>query len=252
MNHESKSSEDCVKDTLCLICQESLGPHIEAFQKNTSDTEVSETIFRLQCGHAFHTMCLCRSLRHQKGCPTCRDEVPSDRLPRDALDANFVVLSDGTIRLVFDEDELMQEDTTTDVREVLTTALQNSISFVDTLDTVRQCPNVQNARRKMNIEKRKYRSLERKIMEERKQEMNNVLEALRKKYFLEFKKQKQKLKRKLILLRKEEFATMRTKFPDHLDDLTRHLDIVADDYTVEGTVGNHGSFGPLRRSFWHL
>ena len=54
----------------CILCYEALD--IPVFERNTTnDVIVGATSSRLQCGHAYHTSCLLRSLQHRSVCPLC-------------------------------------------------------------------------------------------------------------------------------------------------------------------------------------
>lgn len=70
---EKSAAEPDETRTQCAICFESLGPSLEAYVKDTTeDIDVCENVFRLKCGHAFHTNCVVRSLRMTPQCPSCR------------------------------------------------------------------------------------------------------------------------------------------------------------------------------------
>lgn len=54
----------------CILCYETLG--VPVFQRNaTGDVVIEGDSTRLQCGHAYHTLCLVRSLQHRARCPLC-------------------------------------------------------------------------------------------------------------------------------------------------------------------------------------
>jgi hypothetical protein len=54
----------------CILCYEPLD--VPVYQQNTTnDIIVGETFSRLQCGHAYHTICLLKSLQHRSVCPLC-------------------------------------------------------------------------------------------------------------------------------------------------------------------------------------
>ena len=54
----------------CTLCYERLD--VPAYQRNTTgDVIMGETSTRLQCGHAYHTPCLIRSLQYMARCPLC-------------------------------------------------------------------------------------------------------------------------------------------------------------------------------------
>ena len=54
----------------CILCYESL--NVPVYEQNTTnDIIVGATSSRLQCGHAYHTLCLLRALQHRSVCPLC-------------------------------------------------------------------------------------------------------------------------------------------------------------------------------------
>ena len=54
----------------CILCYEPLDVPVYE-QNNTDDIIVGATSSRLQCGHAYHTICLLKSLQHRSVCPLC-------------------------------------------------------------------------------------------------------------------------------------------------------------------------------------
>ena len=62
----------------CILCYEPLC--VPVYQENTTDDIiVGETSSRLQCGHAYHTMCILRALQHRSECPLCNIVGGADR-----------------------------------------------------------------------------------------------------------------------------------------------------------------------------
>ena len=54
----------------CILCYDALC--VPVFRENTTnDIIVDGDSSRLQCGHAYHTLCLLRSLQHRSVCPLC-------------------------------------------------------------------------------------------------------------------------------------------------------------------------------------
>ena len=54
----------------CILCYESLD--VPVYEQNTTNyIIVGATSSRLQCGHAYHTLCLLRALQHRSVCPLC-------------------------------------------------------------------------------------------------------------------------------------------------------------------------------------
>lgn len=54
----------------CILCYDYLC--VPVFQENTTnDIILDENSSRLQCGHAYHTVCLLKSFQHRPVCPLC-------------------------------------------------------------------------------------------------------------------------------------------------------------------------------------
>jgi hypothetical protein len=54
----------------CILCYDTLD--VPVYRANpTNEIIVGETSSRLQCGHAYHTACVLRSLQHRSTCPLC-------------------------------------------------------------------------------------------------------------------------------------------------------------------------------------
>ena len=54
----------------CILCYDPLC--VPVFRENTTDDIIVEgDSSRLQCGHAYHTLCVLRALQHRSTCPLC-------------------------------------------------------------------------------------------------------------------------------------------------------------------------------------
>jgi hypothetical protein len=245
-----------VQDTLCPICQDSLGlssegASIHSFQAGSfeDDIECSDTTFRLKCGHAYHTNCLCRSLRNTKACPVCRHEHEETNIhSRDILDAQFVLNADGTIRLVFDDND---EPAMTPSNTVILNHLQETNQLLTSLERIRTLPHIQRIRRKANEVLHRYGQYEQYLLQERKRRVSTALEVLRRDYQGHFKKIERDLRRVLQKVRHEERAELEKLGLSNTPELLDLMDQCLDEYTVMGQVGRRGQFGPLKRSFWY-
>lgn len=71
----------------CVICFEAMD--MKSFEDERENTE---TCFKLECGHAYHTRCIiqCLTHMHQK-CPNCnKDKTPKQELTREGLTKKLV------------------------------------------------------------------------------------------------------------------------------------------------------------------
>jgi hypothetical protein len=159
----------------CPICQEPLCQEIhpsetvssppkvpsETIQQFVADCKAhrveSETVFRLKCGHAFHSNCLLQHVLSQTfECPLCRAE-PEDNANQIVF--NFTVAGDEVNQPVGIAD--------------LGTLLQS----VEAFSKIRQdCPRVQRARKEFNKVRREYISLENELIRERAQRLNEMVD----------------------------------------------------------------------------
>jgi len=54
----------------CILCYDPL--RVPVYRENTTDDIIVDgDSSRLQCGHAYHTVCLLKSLQHRSVCPLC-------------------------------------------------------------------------------------------------------------------------------------------------------------------------------------
>ena len=245
------------EDTLCPICQDPLGHSpdgapIHSFQVGPldDDEEVSDAVFRLKCGHAYHTNCICRSLRNTKACPVCRHEhANEEEETRQLLDAQVVIGVDGTIRLVFDDED--ENNAETPANTMILNHLQETNQLLTELERIRALPRIQHIRRKANEVLRRYGQYEQYLLQERKRRVSTALEGLRRDYHGHFRKIENDVRRILRKVRMEERAELEKLGLSNTSELLGLMDQCLDEYTVMGQVGHRGHFGPLRRSFWH-
>jgi len=256
MSNEIKEShtDGPSHSTECPICQDTLGPSTETFVRCDEDTEVSEAVFRLECGHAFHTHCLIRSLRVSKGCPVCRKVVhgSEERNEGRAIDANIVVNMDGSITLQFNEERETEEmDINNQIRDLLESQVESATSLIDVLETVRRQPNIQLVRARSNRVYRSYRAFETHLMQKRKEMLDEAMSEFRRSYLEPFHAVYRSMKRALRKVKMAEETAIRAQWPERAETILQNLRQLTGEYTVEGHVGNMGLFGPLRRRFWH-
>ena len=115
----------------------------------------SETVFRLKCGHAYHSNCILQHIVSQTfECPLCRAE------PEEA--SNQIVLN-------FTVDEIQDAVGLPD----LGTLLQS----VEAFSKIRQeSKPVQRARKEFNKVRRQYISLENDLIRERAERLNEMVD----------------------------------------------------------------------------
>jgi len=203
----------------CSICQETMG--IAQFESGvTVDTELPEhKAFRLKCGHAFHTSCLCMSLRSASACPTC-----------------------GT-----DQEEEIVIDVTQPMLQ-----LTEAIVIVDKLEVARKEHKVQLMRRNINNAIKQFRYVENSMLRKRKYALEHTgMRAFRREYRETFEHAKNKLQKQFNKLKEIEFSMVLDKIEDADEraEMEKSLKRSAiQDYSVYCLFA--GTFGPLKYSFW--
>jgi uncharacterized protein (DUF433 family) len=159
-----RTFEEKKMDHDCAICRTDLGTL--AFEKCSSDQEVTDLVFRLKCGHAFHNGCLCRALRAQESCPSCRETKNTDT----AREFEFQVGTDGNIIITVPQDAEADgpiNNFVTGIRDVMAVNV-----FID------RSSEVQSARAAANKAHRRYRAAEASIMNRRCELIKDALQRL--------------------------------------------------------------------------
>lgn len=243
----------------CPICQDSLG--CPAFTgKQSEDSEVplaggssaasgGTTAFRLKCGHAFHSSCLCQALRGSGGCPVCRDG-PTGTGSGVAVEAsaNLVIDADGNMHLEFADDTTGDDDDSDAIAPLGN--LGRTAAVVAALDRVARSPEVQNQRTRLNRELRRYRHLEATIMQRRRTLVSGALRQLRAECLREFDVQRRSLQRAYAAVKRAELAILGSE-PDGASLVADIQRMAPNQYTLSGNVNNDDIFGPLKHRFWH-
>ena len=155
-------------ETNCPICKSDLG-HLE-FEAILEDTEISDDVFRLKCGHAFHNSCLCRALRTENRCPTCRQapEIEDTEL-------RLIIGADGLLAISQDEDVELPAFNVEEARQVSAAINELRSDFA-----------LQKLRRRANIQEKKYRALEQELLFQRSLALKEAMSQFRSAYRSEF------------------------------------------------------------------
>jgi len=242
--------QDGTEDLNCPVCYSSLDCH--AYESRVQDdSEVSDSVFRLKCGHAFHSNCLVRSFQVDASCPVCRNASLGQRrrLRGDQLEAEFIVRPDGSLELVFDNYDNDASDTESPLQAILGSQLSDAVTFLNCLKSVQRSSHVQTVRYQANRVKEEYRDLERFLKKERHTQIQKVFDTFRRRHWSAFAHQRHKLKQALRNVRHAERETLQQMFPENAQ-LIQDFDKFSSEYTVDVVVGNQGMFGPLKKSFW--
>lgn len=237
----------------CPICQCDIGHQaFVAPGAGAEDVDLDMMAFRLKCGHGFHTACLCRALRGSSGCPVCRSGAASGSAAgatgaaADTVGLNLVIDADGNMHLELPEDS----DDTASVGLPVIRNLARTATLVAALERVSRSPDVQNHRTRLNRELREYRSLEAFIMQRRRSLMRDALSRLRSECLRDFDARRRSLQRALAAVRRASTAVLE-RDPDGTSLVSDIHEMMPNEFTLAGTVGNDDVFGPLKHRFWH-
>jgi hypothetical protein len=250
--NESQHAPEHAPEHECPICQSSL-EHTQFLPKSgaeAEDIELNENEFRLACGHAFHTTCLCRSLRTESGCPVCRSKKAADPFTVSVdLEGNMSMVFTNSNRAYavaegLDDEGLEEFEFAPDIA--------TATDLVNSLDQVRQMRTVQMTRKQFNKQKKEYRKLERELMALRRDHISGILEEFKKKHYVRFVQMRSKLQKSLQRLKSVERQGLEKivpadKLPELLDTMQR---VCPTEYAIAGHVGNNGNYGPLCKTFW--
>lgn len=239
-------AEECLEealDTDCPVCKTTLNE--PAFlASNAEDIEVSDTVFRLKCGHAFHMDCLCRCLRLNSQCPVCRQTAGAD--------AGSATGAVGGAAGTYLEIELDQAGNITGINAPGLEPEASDVNYAvatemsKVIEQTGRNHGVQLKRKAFKLAKKKYRKLELELLVERAQLLKTTMRKFKDKYHNEFESAREHLNKRLKALKKAEMAEA-AKIAPHLNMSSATInDFVS--YDLNDILG-HG-FGPLDKRFW--
>ena len=244
-NSKSKVSMADPSEFDCPICKTDLGS-IKAFVAPTfdaEDQEVSAEVFRLRCGHAYHNGCLCRALRSQAGCPTCR-QAPTSASAYDNWTLTIDESGVAVMRLSAEEPADGWPQGAEAAYELPVDELPRVHALMDALDAVRATQPIQQLRRHVNSERRKYKALETELTNARATKMRDAARQFRAARHAEYKAARSAYARALKRLKKAELAQLAKIDQSFRDDADR---FAGDQWDIEPRLAY---FGPHKRKFW--
>lgn len=223
----------------CPICQSDL--QTESYKKVTEDSEVSDLVFRLKCGHAFHNGCLCRALRTDSHCPVCRSSEPA------AVDFNIVVDEAGNMVMRIED----QQDA------VMTEFVAGVASIVNCFGHIDADNEVQKIRALANKAHKRYRKCEVEISRTRKRLIDDALAKLRAQRIDAYDKEASKYRKVLRLLRQTEIKSAQRfiggRSDISIEDAEELYKGIEESTSLRARANNEGTFGPMKSRFWtHL
>lgn len=274
----------------CQICFTQLDAKDESLLAQDplckEDKDVSDTVFRLSCGHAFHTACLIRSFRAQvRGCPTCRNSgdhaanLASTNQTRARNIVTEVVLNNtnnGQISLSWNVDSLAQmydEVFPEVVAPIQLEMTQNGLPIsaaevseaANKLQSMRKSKGfIQRARHRLNVAKKEYLETEKLLLEERRLRMKNAVERFRESYYPKFDSLRRNLKRELKRCAQLEKTTLQELQGDDekericqllsVDETEQSFDSIAKRRPSDRQICNmsHCPNEPSMHSFWFM
>lgn len=224
----------------CPICVEGLGfPNQVNLGEAGADHDVTENVFRLKCGHAFHCNCIVRQLRLKNECPVCRDQGPQQN-------QFTIAITNQTITIPLNE--LFQEDNT---NNVVNAPVWNNLHQMN--DLRRTNGRVQRQRSHLNRVIHEQTELEKILLDERAHILRNSLQKFEKDWHPRQDHMCRKLQRELRKTRRIEFEELSKKEgPAQAQTLFNDLNLDAYEQSVRSVARRHIEpiLDPSRRSFW--
>ena len=238
----------------CPICMTDLGPNNKAYDLTHTEKEISDSAYRLLCGHAFHYSCIFLYQRHDsvQGCPICKNFVASEAPPLaptqvQSPETNFSSFDIITFDLdgnVLSYQSAEDQDAPDPIQEEIELGTLRRAG--DLLSQAGRNKGVQQARRNLNESLKEYRVLETELKVERAKLVRATLKSFTAKFQPKFQSSFKDLKKKLKALKDKEVSVVNTL--DSTFDFTRDNAGTYANYSIRDVLDT--SFGPLKRSFW--
>lgn len=228
----------------CSICFEDLGcPQYDA--ACVADTDVSSSVFRLNCGHAYHTNCVVRALRSTRVCPMCRSD--GTRTMEAHGEAEMIMAADGQIIIRMNAQDFLEEGEVESMEEVDIEAMRQG---VQTIAEVRSAsPRAQQARRGRNKALKRYSEHEGRLIVKRRQVICDALETFRHEERTSFERLRRQTQRDLHRFRAMELdALARRVGQTSATETWNRLGIDQAQYDINSRNGSR--MGPLKHRFW--
>lgn len=244
-----------MSDCDCPICMTDLGPNNKAYDLTQTEKEISESVYRLLCGHAFHYSCIFLYQHHDSvhGCPICKNfAVPAaaEAATGTAVNgaptnfASFDIITFDLDGNVLSYESAADQDAPDPIQEEIELGTLRRAG--DLLTQAGRNKGVQEARKNFNKSLKEYRVIETELKNERAKLVRTTLQTFTSKYRPKFQKSFKNLKKKLKALKDKEVSVVNTL--DSTFDFTRDNAPSYANYTIRDILDT--SFGPLKRSFW--
>lgn len=150
----------------CPICKVEM--NVKPFEQSDSDHVVDDA-FRLECGHAYHGICILQHFRHSPSCPVCRAQ--SQNGSNLSAGEAMLITEDGT-NVVFPLTSVLQQLNDQVQNEHLWEDLQNDQELRDLRNRNRQ---VKIARRELKNRRKEINVLSNQLRQEKKQVLSAAL-----------------------------------------------------------------------------
>jgi len=224
----------------CSICYTTM--NVAQFDTSRKEEiELSETVFALACGHAFHTNCLCRALRMQTSCPLCRND---EQGVTNVSTGQLRIGPNNEIELTWGSDDDTMEDEVGFSRSRI--SLERAEKVVTVMNQVAAIPERQHFAARVNKEIKRCRTYENEIIRERRKLLGQSLEELRRTHHKTYIEKRRRVKKALQFLRVNDEKHIRKM--DNSEEILQDVNVYRNDlYSVDAIVGVD-----LGRSFWHL
>ena len=239
----------------CPICTEPLSDGdltFESYQACEEDHEESSVVFRLSCGHAYHTTCIIRAIRTSGNhCPVCRGTAgPTAQQPEWGGAEATMTFQNGNLQFQIN---VLPES----LAEANEPENQNYMQHMENLSVLGQTrsrdPQVQRVRRQLNVVRDEYLSMEHFLIQERARILREALKGFRLTYKPAYDRVVRSLKRVIKKVRDtEKDAIVKSHGQEVSNRVIQHMDTTSSDYhwTYIARRTLDTVMEPSRKVFW--
>lgn len=230
----------------CSICFEDLGC-AQYDPQCMMDTDVSASVFRLSCGHAYHTNCVMRAIRTTRVCPMCRSDGSRTIDTGEDRGTEIVVSSDGQIMIRITEPGLEEGE----VEEAMVDVAAIGQAVLDVAAVRSSSPRAQKARRDRNKALKRYADHEGDLIVKRRQVICDALRAFREAERTDFERLRRQTQRDLRRCRAAELDALTRRFGEpRAREMWTCLGLDEAEYDINSRNGLGTRMCPLKHRFW--
>jgi len=212
---ESQSGNNKMANMECAVCQCDMG--VLQYKHSDADTNETDSVVRLRCGHAFHGNCIALALRSTGSCPMCRDGDNRE--------------GDNRIQITLND---------------LYDSFYDISSALNILHGIRNRKSVQDSRHELNIQKRAFHEKVALMQSDRKRILRDALRDFRSKHRDSFDRIKNNYQKALSATRSAEYNALLELGEETANETL----VILDANGVYSVRHKHADLAPFRNSFW--